>query len=369
MLQFQDDEAQQVLEGLRVQLTPAEQSAISAPLTTSPDAYTLYLRGRASMNEYYVHSQLESLHEGRALAQQAISLDPKFAAAYALMAELYILEAANYDAHAAENLANGISSAEKASQLNPNLVEAVTAVGHAYGEAGRNVEAITYLRKAVQLAPNDDHVWMGLGYSYHYAGLLGAAERAYAKAEELNPTALQRFWMHARTLLESGNPEAAERELKALLKGHPDQYKALGYLGEVLYYQGRFDEAEAAFDRARLLGKTGGNTDSSADVLSSMLYAARGQRNKISPVVLNVAPEKVVDGDVAYWLAGTYALLGERDISIRLLRQTIKLGNHNYPYFERDRNFEKLHADPEYQRIMADVKAKWTSYKKQLDTE
>jgi len=368
-LKFQDDVAQQVVDGLAVQVSAAEHSTMTAPPTNNPDAYTLYLRGRALLSEYYVDSKIDSLHQGQEQMRRATALDPNFAGAFAALSQMYTLEAANVVPNASENLAKARSAAEQAVHIDPNSAEGYTALGIVDGESGRNSEAITNLRKAVQLAPNSDEAWLTLGYAYHYAGLLQSAEAAMRRSAELNPTALHRRWMHARMLMESGNPAAAEAELKSIVQANPDQYKALAYLGMALYYQGKYDEADQIFDRAIRATEASAVGDETAYLLSSMLYAARGQRDRVFKGVHSLSPSQQIDGDSAYWTAGVYALLGKRDQAIAWLKHAVELGDHEYPYFANDRNFASLRNDPEYQRIMADVKQRWEGYKNQFGVD
>ena|SRR5579864_3726468 len=103
-------------------------------------------------------------------------------------------------------------------------------------------------------------------------------------------------------------------------------------------------------------------------MLAAFLYASRGQREKIDPRLLQYRPEQVIDGDAAYWLGGIYALLGDLQHSLELLKRTVALGNVNYPWFERDKNYDSLRADPEYQAIMAEVHRRWESYKQEFGT-
>jgi len=98
-------------------------------------------------------------------------------------------------------------------------------------------------------------------------------------------------------------------------------------------------------------------------VLAAFLYASQGQRTRIDPAVFGVMPGQVFDGDRAYWNAGIYALLGNRDQAITWLRRAVALGNHNYPWFQRDKNFNSLRNDPEYQRIMEDVRGHLAEYR------
>ena len=215
--------------------------------------------------------------------------------------------------------------------------------------------------RALDLAPNSDWALDLLGYAYHYAGLIDQAEQSYRRSIELNPTTRRIYWMHARMLLYLGRPQEAEQEMRRVLAESPDQFKATGYLGEFLYYQGRLEEAETAIRRAVELGRSSG--DDIALWFSAFLFASRGERSKIDPRLLRLRPEEVIDGDLAYWAGGMYALLGEKAPALVWLRRAVELGNHNYPWFQRDKNYDKLRADPEYQRIMADVRRRWEHYR------
>jgi hypothetical protein len=43
------------------------------------------------------------------------------------------------------------------------------------------------------------------------------------------------------------------------------------------------------------------------------------------------------------------------------------LGNVNYPWFQKDKIYDSLRGDPEYQAVIADVKKKWEEYRKEFD--
>src|SRR5947209_19626226 len=96
------------------------------------------------------------------------------------------MAAANYQDHAAENLRSAIEESQQALRLNPNLPEGYASLGAAYGEAGRNSEAIANTRKALQLAPNLGESWMSLGYIAHYAGLMNTSRNAWQRSIELD---------------------------------------------------------------------------------------------------------------------------------------------------------------------------------------
>ena len=74
-------------------------------------------------------------------------------------------------------------------------------------------------------------------------------------------------------------------------------------------------------------------------------------------------PGEISDGDVAYWTAAIHALLGEKAEALAWLRRAVELGNHNYPWFQRDRNYDALRGQPEYEILMAEVRRYWERYR------
>lgn len=354
LLSFQDEVAQKVVDGLRVEVSGRERDLLASHSTNSAEAYDLYLQARVYKNDYFTRTQRESLHRGQEALRRAVKDDPSFADAHALLAMLYLLECANYRENAAANLQQGEQTARRVLELNPNSTEGLLALGFALGQGGRNEEAIPRLRQAVVQAPNSEFAWDLLGYVYHYAGLDDLAEQAYRRSLELDPTTPRIYWMHSRMLLYLGRVQEAEQGVRQALAIHPDQFKAMAYLGEFLYYQGRSEEAEPILQRAVELGRDSG--DEIALWYSGFLYASRGQRDKIDPSIFREKPELVADGDRAYWIGSIYALLGDKTQARAWLRRAIDLGNHNYRWFVRDKNWDKLRGDHEYERMLAEIR-------------
>ena len=364
ILSFEDQIATKVVEGLRVEISPTERKSIQQPATANVDAYNDYLQARFYENEYFVHSRLESIEQGKRLLSHAISLDKNFADAYALLAQFYGYQAANFAKDGAANVKRAVDAAQNALRITPQSSEGLIALAFAYGEGGHEGDAIRTARQAVGVAPNNPVAWQTLGYSCYYAGLNELAEQAWGRVVSLNP-APQPHWMHARMLLYSGKANDAEEEMRTVVAANPDQFKALAYLGMMLYYEGKLDEAESELDRALVLGHD--SEDDTARLLGAFLYASRGRREKIDARLLQYRPEQIIDGDGAYWLGGIHALLGNRQSALDWFKRTVALGDTNYPWFERDKNYDTLRAEPEYQTIMAGVRQRWEAYKKEFD--
>jgi serine/threonine protein kinase/lipopolysaccharide biosynthesis regulator YciM len=365
ILSFEDEIASKVVDGLQVQTSPSEQKAIQQPVTTSVEAYNDYLQARYYLSQYFADAQQDSLEKGQALALHAISLDKNFADAYALLAELYGYQSANFAQDAEANEKRSELAAQNALRINPRSMEALIALGAIYSEEGREAECIRIMRKATVVAPNNVIAWEMLGYSNYYAGLDEAAERAYRRVVELDPNTPHSHAMHGRMLIYVGKADEAVQEMRPVMATNPDQYKALGYFGMFLYYDGKLDEAESVLERAVRLG--GGTSDLTAVMAAAFLYASRHQRDKIDGRIFRFRPQQVIDGDQAYWLGGVYAMLGDKQQALEWLNRTVELGNVNYPWFERDKNYDSLRGDAEYQAIMARIRQRWQAYKDEFE--
>jgi TolB-like protein/Flp pilus assembly protein TadD/predicted Ser/Thr protein kinase len=364
MLKFEDEIAQKVLDGLSVQLSGAEQARMKVPTTRSTEAYNLLLQARAYYTEYYTTSRIEAIHMGERMAREAIAKDPSFADAYAILADLYLAEGANFLENAGQALAASEQAARKAVELAPGSYEANRVLGSILGERGKNAEAIRRLRQAVALAPNSVDAWGNLGYICHYAGLTDQAEEGFRRARDLEPALPRNYWMHGRMLLYQGKAHEAVEEIRHALQRNPDQFKLLAFLGYFLYYDGKTPEAEQAVNRSLQL--RGGSGDDVTVMFAAYLHAARGERGKIDAVILKRRPADVADGDVAEWMADVYALLGDKPQAIAWLRRAVDLGDHNYPWFQRNQDYDSLRGDPDFERLMREVEGYWQGYVKEF---
>jgi serine/threonine protein kinase/tetratricopeptide (TPR) repeat protein len=360
MLRFEDDIAQKVVGGLSVQLNGQEEQSLKTATTTSGEAYDLLLQARAYWTDYFVNSQRESLRNCQQKCLRAIEKDPNFVDAYALLGQAYSLEATNFQENGARNLSLAEQAARKAIALNPRSFEANLALGVVLGEKGENADSLPMLREASMLAPNSSLVWKHLGYVYHYAGLTDLAEAAFRRGRDLDPVLPQAYWMHGRMLLYQGKANEAEQEVRRALERFPNQFKLMMFLGYFLYQQGKSDEGMQALDRSLEISRD--SSDEEPIVLAAILHASRGERDKIDPRIIKLKPEEIVDGDLAEWVGAMYAQLSDKEKALACLKQAVRRGNHNYPWFQRDKSWDPVRSEPEFGRILSEVEAYWKHY-------
>jgi TolB-like protein/Tfp pilus assembly protein PilF len=129
------------------------------PQETSPEVYDRYLAARQLIRE----RRPPTLMEADRLLREAIARDPRYAPAYAELAELIMLESDHPTSYGTIPFAQARAIAEpfarKAIELDPNLGDGYAALG--FLSLNLDASAEPYLRKAVQLSPQrpEFHRW------------------------------------------------------------------------------------------------------------------------------------------------------------------------------------------------------------------
>jgi tetratricopeptide (TPR) repeat protein len=115
-------------------------------------------------------------------------------------------------------------------------------------------QALGYYRQMVQLRPSEARSWRTLGLSEWQRGYLDEAVASFQEAARLAPTGKAYSELCPPLLFKRDLP-AAEAVLRQALALQPDLAVAHFYLGNVLYQQGRLNEALDHYRQAHALGR------------------------------------------------------------------------------------------------------------------
>lgn len=118
-------------------------------------------------------------------------------------------------------------------------------------------EALSWLQKALDIAPNNPHVYQSLGRFYSLDGKRSEAESAFQKAISLNPNGFSAHLDLADFYINIlGNPEKAVAAYQAALNLNPVHAGAYHGLGMVLAIKGETAQAIVNFHKAIELAPT-----------------------------------------------------------------------------------------------------------------
>ena len=184
---IQTELSQEIAGALAAALSPRERVLIDRHPTDNLAAYELFLRGRDSFNRAPTGSP-NALRQTEALYQKAVDEDPKFAVAWASLAEIDALFMFWGFDHTAERQAKGDAALANAVRLAPESPDVIRAIGtYAYYANRDYVRATEQYEKIGRLQPNDPTVFSSLGLIQRRQGQFALSLANLHKAIELDP--------------------------------------------------------------------------------------------------------------------------------------------------------------------------------------
>lgn len=261
---LQDAISERVAHALLLKLSSAAQTRQIRRETENTAAYQLYLKGRFHWNQRTSQALLKAIE----CFKQAIERDPQYALAYAGLADCYIL----LDIYSPilppkESYTRGLAAATRALEIEPRLVEAVTALAlisaffewdwekaeqgferalalnsnyatayHWYAEyliaMNRSDEAIAAIIRAQEMEPLSLIINCNVGFVFSYARKYDLAIEQLQQTLEMDPHFFVTYRELGLVYGQKGMYKEAITALQsgaALCPGHPYLEALLGY--------------------------------------------------------------------------------------------------------------------------------------------
>jgi TolB-like protein/DNA-binding winged helix-turn-helix (wHTH) protein/Flp pilus assembly protein TadD len=217
---IQTDVGARVADSLAIELLPSYQAAVERDRNTSPKAYEHYLRGRFYWNQ---RTRDMAVQLGRAIEQfnLAIAEQPDYALAYAGIADAYDSIAFSDPSSGQPAVASARAAIQRALQLDARLASAHATLA-----------------------------WMTM----HFDRDLSAAQRAFERALELDPSdSLARF-RYSHLLAIRGRVREAESAAQMAREADPRSAPIANILAWYAYYTGAYSQALQRMREAAELG-------------------------------------------------------------------------------------------------------------------
>ncbi|HEU4509965.1 MAG TPA: protein kinase [Pyrinomonadaceae bacterium] len=345
---IQDTIAQRIVEGLRVELSPAEQGKIGKAPTQNPAAYEQYLRGRDLFARFIFRTlSREDCDDAIAHFERAIQLDQNFALAYDGLGACYVNRVfkgfgGSEDYECAE------AAFTKALAIDPSLCEARMLMVFVYLWRGQKQKARDEVESARREAPNEPVVHFVKALLHRLDGEYGRALSSYDRLVRLDPAAhVVASYSRALVYMYMGQFDETFRQLDNA--GEPNNplvrtFRALG-----LYYTGQTDAA------AELMRETVEQHPNMHGIrpFMAMFLSAQGKHDEaLAQITPDVKRNGEVDADISYSIGSVYALEGLQGDAFEWLERSISLGNANRPCFENDPNWASLRGDPRFVELV-----------------
>ncbi|MBX3291217.1 MAG: protein kinase [Acidobacteria bacterium] len=355
ILSLQDEIAQRILEGLRLELSDNEQEKLGKKLTDNHEAWEEYLRGRDNFGRFIFRTlSPEDCDAAIQNLKRAIELDPHFALAHSALGACY-----------ANRFFKGMGDADdytlaeaaftKAFQNDPNVVEGRVLMAMIYMARGEKKKARAEIALLEKQNPNDAPLYFVKGVVTRLDGNYEASLKAFEKLSRLDPAARAvSAYNRSRIFIYMRDYDRAIKEIEAGEKAEPDHPMLKIFRSGVYYYRG---DVQDAIELINTVLDENPKMDGIRPLLA-LYYAGAGDREaSLAQLTDDALKVSEADHDMAYWVASTYAVLGEKDLAFKWLNKAIKLGNENKPHFEKDRSLDSLRDDPRFAEAMARIDA------------
>lgn len=245
-MEVQDEITQLVVANLRVAL-PQDGTPVSLidVTETDIDAYVLYRRGKAILHQ---PQTVERIDEALRLFEEALALDPDYAAAHAGICSAEVARFVETREPAAIGRAEGACSS--ALSTNPNLAVVYSSLGDLYLLSGKNGEALNAFSRALDINPRDVRAVKGTATVLQRRNEFGEAEQLLKQAIEWQPGNWDSIdELGGLYFLQGRYSEAADTYRQAVYLD-PDNWWSLGNLGSALMMTGDYKSAVDALNRS-----------------------------------------------------------------------------------------------------------------------
>ncbi len=338
----ESDIARTIADTLRAKLSGSEQRALSARPTENQEAYQLYLQGRFFWNK----RSGPDLRKAVDSFNQATALDPKFAQAYAGLAQTWVVLPAYNGGSPDDCFPRGEAAAQKALSLDENSVDALSTIASLKSNYHWDLEgSVPIYERVLQLNPNDatSHHW----FASEALAAFGQADRELAemtRAAELDPLSLVILTNLGNAYLHNDQVNEAISRFRKVIEMDPHFYFAEWSYGVALELQGKMPEAIAQLEKTAAL-----TDDPAVQGLLGHAYALTGRKDDAQKILHQLEQDRLKHFVAPYNIAIIYLGLGDRDAAFKWLEQGYREHDSNDLLPIRiDPFLAPLHDDPRF---------------------
>jgi TolB-like protein/DNA-binding winged helix-turn-helix (wHTH) protein/Tfp pilus assembly protein PilF len=339
---LQQQLSRDIVANLRVRFTGAAQKKMLSHYTPPPQAYELYLKGRYFWNQRSKGGLLRAIES----FEGAIKIDPKYAVAYAGLADSYNLLDDWGTTLPRESFPKARAAAEKALQLDESLAEAHTSLAmvresYDWDWAGAEQE----YKRAIELDPNyaTAHEWYGM----HLAAMqrFPEAEAQVKQAQQLDPLSPIITTAVGEVYSFEGRYDDAIVWYRKALELNPAFCGAYGNLADAYESKNMYPEAVKTLVQMLIVS---GEVQFAASIQKA--YSRSGYRGVLQQELVQDLKEQAGGQYKSpVGIASTYALLGNNDKALKYLAKGYEQHSSSMQYLNVGHGFDQLRPTPQFQ--------------------
>ncbi len=241
ILALQDEVTKSIITELQVKLTDGEQAHIRAKGTNNLEAYLKVLEAR----ELEIGINIEKNRKARRLLEEAIELDPNYAAAYRWLGSSHFVDVLlGLSKSPRDSFERAVELSKKALSIDNSLGDAHGLLGYLNIFTKHYEEGMSELEKSVEFYPNEADLQAYLAMGLLYTDELDEAILVQKKAIRLNPMAPSWYLNNLAAMYRSkGNYKEALVWSEKAVKQEPEYTIGRVNLCSIYYLSGREEDA------------------------------------------------------------------------------------------------------------------------------
>lgn len=346
ILAMQNEVARAIAGEIQVALTPQEQARLTSAGEVNPQAHDALIRGLYYGNKGENQKGLDSL-------QQAVALDPGYAAAHAALAQFYIELGNGSHLPPGAAYAKAKSEALRSVELDENLAEAHQALAelHHYYDWDFPSAEREY-KRAIELKPGDAQILSRYAFFLCHTGKHDDAIREAKRAQDLDPLSLVVSTNLGIMLHYSRRYDQAIAQYRKVLEFEPnDTTQARYQLARVYMTKRMFPEALAEIEKMRAESPLDDNLTS----LLAMAYGFQGKKSEATKLITSLEDKQRREYLRPYILAEDYAALGDKNHAMEWLEKAYEERDDWINWIKVDPNLDVLREDPRFAALLRRV--------------
>ena len=181
---LQDNVNRKIVAALEINLTAADEQRFDRVETTSPEAYDVLLHGLEIYNTF----SIDTIAEARELFQQAATIDPNYARAYANIALTHVTEINFFwSRNREESIRLGLEFASKAVELDDSIPQIYLTRSILYLAQRQHQAALEAAQRTIEVHPNYVDGYATSAFISSYSGSFENGLEAVDQAIRINP--------------------------------------------------------------------------------------------------------------------------------------------------------------------------------------
>jgi TolB-like protein/Tfp pilus assembly protein PilF/tRNA A-37 threonylcarbamoyl transferase component Bud32 len=337
--QIQEQISRDIAAKLRLTMSREDETRFVKHDTPDSEAYRLYLRGRFHWNKFSDEGFTRSIE----FFKQAIAQDPRYARAYAGLADAYSLQGEMGVRPPHDVFPHARRAAEQALDLDSALAEAHLSLAVVKLFYDWNVtSAMKEISEARSLDPHNPQVHHFYGHALQFAGRLDEAKQAMERAVELDPVSLILNTELGFATYVTRQYGAAVIQYRKTLEIDPRFTLASWWLAQALEQEGRHEEART------VLNSAGAVSDSLLRSELGCVEAATGRRAEARKIVDELIERRAREYIDPTLIAYIYIALGDKDQAFAWLDRGYQERAGNIPWMHIEPKFDPIRSDPRF---------------------